>query len=131
MTLSGWHECWRRRRADVVMLAAITLFFICFFPQVIFSDRFIIRGDAYYYSYPLRTVAWRMLRHGTLPLWTPHVLSGYPLLSMAQLGLPYPLTWGSLFLRGPWAEQLYVLAPFLLAPAFTYAYLRQLQRSRL
>ena len=72
-----------------------------------------------------------MIRHGELPLWTPYILSGYPLLSMAQLGLAYPLTWGYLFLPGHVAEQIYVLAPFLLTPLFTYAYLRELNRSPL
>ena len=41
-----------------------------------------------------------MIRHGQLPLWTPLLLSGYPLLSMAQVGLGYPGTWGYLFLPG-------------------------------
>ncbi|HEX8072000.1 MAG TPA: hypothetical protein VF546_18775 [Pyrinomonadaceae bacterium] len=127
----GWRALWRRRRADACVVAAVTLFFVAFFPHVLFGDRFIIAGDAYYYSYPLRTVAWRMIRAGQLPLWTPHVLSGYPLLSMSQVAVGYPLTWGYLFIRGPWAEQLYVLAPFLLAPLLTYAYCRELGRSRL
>jgi Bacterial membrane protein YfhO len=131
MRLKGWHEWWYRRRADIAALAAVAFFFVGFFPKVLFGDRFIIAGDAYYYSYPLRTVAWRMIRHGELPLWTPYVLSGYPLLSMSQIAIGYPLTWGYLFLSGPWAEQLYVLAPFLLAPVFTYAYVRELRRSRL
>jgi Bacterial membrane protein YfhO len=112
-------------------LLAVAVFFVCFFPHVLFGNRFIIAGDAFYYSYPLRTIAWRMVGHGELPVWTPHVLSGYPLLAMSQLGLAYPLTWGYLFFPGPWAEQLYVLAPFMLTPVFTYAYARQIGRSRL
>src|SRR5207237_4297503 len=131
MSLDGWRKLWGARRADIGALASLFFFFLSFFPHVLFGDRFIIAGDALYYSYPLRTAAWRMLRHGELPLWTPYVLSGYPLLSMAQVAVGYPLTWGYLFLSGPWAEQLYVLAPFLLAPAFTYAYAREIGRSRL
>src|SRR5258706_13973919 len=131
MRWNARYEWWTRRRADIAALAAIAAFFVFFFPRVLFGDRFIIAGDAYYYSYPLRTVAWRMIRHGELPLWTPYILSGYPLLSMAQLGLAYPLTWGYLFLPGHVAEQIYVLAPFLVAPLFTYAYLRELSRSPL
>jgi hypothetical protein len=50
---------------------------------------------------------------------------------MSQLAIAYPLTWGYAVLPIRWAEQLYVLAPFLLAPAFTYAYARELGRSRL
>jgi hypothetical protein len=58
-------------------------------------------------------------------------MAGYPLLAMSQLGLAYPLTWGYLFLPAHLAEEIYILAPFLLAPVFTYAYARELGRSRL
>jgi hypothetical protein len=115
----------------VAALLFVSLFFVLFFPQAIFGGKFLIAGDAFFYSYPLRTVAWEMIRSGQLPLWTPHVLSGYPLLAMAQLAFGYPLTWGYLFLPGHWAEQIYVLAPFLLSPMFAYAYARELGRSRL
>lgn len=56
-------------------------------------------------------------------------MSGYPLLSMGQIALGYPLTWGYLFLPGYKAEVIYVLAPFVLAPVFTYIYARELGRS--
>ncbi len=131
MRLTNRHEWWHARRADVAVLAGLGLFFVAFFPQALFGGKYLLANDAFFYSYPLRTVAWRMLRHGQLPLWTPTVLSGYPLLSMAQLGLAYPLTWGYLLLPGRVAEQVYVLVPFLLAPAFTYAYLREVRRSPL
>jgi hypothetical protein len=122
---------WRRRRGDGIALASLGLFFAAFFPQGLFGGKYLLLGDAFFYSYPLRTVAWRMIRQGELPLWTPYIMSGYPLLSMAQIGLAYPLTWAYLFLPGHVAEQIYVLAPFLLAPAFTYAYLRELGRGPL
>lgn len=48
---------------------------------------------------------------------------------MGQIALGYPLTWGYLFLPGYKAEVIYVLAPFVLAPAFTYVYARELGRS--
>jgi hypothetical protein len=76
-------------------------------------------------------VAWGMLRGGEWPLWTPLIFAGYPLLSMGQLSLGYPFTWGYLFLPGHWAEQIYLLAPFLLSPVFTYIYARQIGRSPL
>ncbi|HEY0099420.1 MAG TPA: hypothetical protein VGB76_10770, partial [Pyrinomonadaceae bacterium] len=125
---------WRRRcaarRGDAAAMLCIVAFFCLFFGWAIFRGHFLIGGDVFFYTYPLRSVAWEMIRQGQLPLWTPHVLSGYPLLSMAQLGLGYPLTWAHLFLPARHAELIYVLAPFLLAPAFTYAYLRELGRSR-
>ncbi len=126
--VGSWRRLSTARRADFGMLVLITLFFVCFFPHALFRGQFVIAGDAFWYSYPLRTVAWDMIRRGVLPLWTPHIFSGYPLLSMAQLGLGYPLTWGYLLLPGYWAEQCYVLAPYLLAPAFTYSYARAIGR---
>ncbi|HEY0100206.1 MAG TPA: YfhO family protein [Pyrinomonadaceae bacterium] len=126
-----WQSWWHARRGDVGALSIISLFFTLFFGRTILAGRFLVAADAFYYSYPLRTVAWRSLREGALPLWTPHVMAGYPLLAMSQLGLGYPLTWGYLFLSGHLAEEVYILAPFLLAPAFTYAYARELGRTRL
>ncbi|MCU1264983.1 MAG: hypothetical protein JWM21_1301 [Acidobacteria bacterium] len=116
---------------DLGALVVIVFFFLAFFHRVIFSDKFLVTSDAFNYLYPLRTIVWQEVRHGRLPLWTPQIMSGYPLLSMAQIGIGYPLTWSYLFLPGRWAEQIYFLAPYLLAPAFTYAYLREINRTRL
>ncbi|HQR31385.1 MAG TPA: hypothetical protein PLK30_01525, partial [Blastocatellia bacterium] len=117
-------------RAELIAIITIIVFFTLFFWPATFAGRFFVSGDALVYSYPMRSVMWEMIRHGQLPLWTPTLLGGYPLLSMAQLALAYPLTWGYLLLSGHAAEQVYVLAPFLLAPMFTYAYARQIGRSR-
>ncbi|HLL76762.1 MAG TPA: hypothetical protein VK421_16020, partial [Pyrinomonadaceae bacterium] len=105
--------------------------FVAVFGWAVFGGKYLVGGDVFFYSYPLRTVAWEMIRAGQLPLWTPYVLSGYPLLSMAQLGLGYPLTWGHLLLPHRLAEQVYIFAPFLLSPLFTYLYARELGRGRL
>lgn len=129
---AGVRDVWRRRRgADAsMMLCIVAVFALCFGPTLL-SGRVILMVDSLCYSYPLRTMAWQAIREGSLPLWTSLIFSGYPLLSMGQLSLGYPLTWGYLFLPGPWAEQVYVLAPFLLAPAFLYAYIRELGLSRI
>ncbi|HEX8457383.1 MAG TPA: hypothetical protein VF656_08810, partial [Pyrinomonadaceae bacterium] len=89
---------WRKRRGDAAAVGFIALFFTLMFAEQIFRGKFLLAGDPLYYSYPLRTVGWEMIRNGQLPLWTPLVLSGYPLLSMSQLAFAYPLTWGYLFL---------------------------------
>src|SRR5262245_41185795 len=109
----------------------VVVFSASFLEKVIVTHRFIITGDPFYYSYPLRTVAWTMIRNGQMPLWTPLFLSGYPLLAVAQLGIGYPLTWFHLILPGHVAEQIYAMAPFLIAPLTTFAYLRTIGRSYL
>ncbi len=118
---------WTRQRAFFITLCL--LFCLAFFWDAVTGRHFLLLYDPFSYSYPLRTIAWESLRSGVLPTWTPFILSGYPLLSMAQLGLGYPLTWGYLFLPGHWAEQLYILAPFLLASVFTYVYARAIKRT--
>ena len=131
LTKTSWADLWSRRRADTLALGAIALFFVAFVPQGLFLGHYLLANDAFFYNYPLRMAAWQMIRSGELPLWTPYILGGYPLLSMAQIGLGYPLTWGYAFLPGHVAEQIYVLAPFLLLPIFTYLYLREIDRSPL
>ena len=118
-----------RRDAGVACVALA--FFLAFFGWIIFGGKLIVGGDAFVESHPLRAVFWNALARGELQLWTPLIFSGYPLLSIAQLGVGYPLTWVYLVLPSHVAEEVYVLAPFLLAPIFTYAYARELGLSRL
>lgn len=121
---------WRARRRDTAALSVIIIFFTLFFGRIIFAGKFFVMSDSFIEIHPERVVAWNMIRHGQIPLWTPLLFSGYPLLSMAQIGIGYPLTWFYLFLPAHWAEEIYVLAPFLLSPSFTYAYAREIGRSR-
>jgi hypothetical protein len=117
-------------RGDATVAAVALVFFVCFFGWIIFSGNFIVGGDAFIETHPLRSVFWDALGSGELLLWTPHIYSGYPLLSIAQLAVGYPLTWGYLFLPSHVAEEIYVLAPYLFSPMFTYAYAREINLSR-
>src|SRR6266545_4256517 len=127
---SIYSHCRKHREGSVILLL-FSLFFATFFHKGLISGTFYALGDPFVELHPLRRAAWDMIRQGWLPLWTPYIFSGYPLLSMAQNGLGYPLTWGYLFLPSQWAEQINVLAPYLLAPIFTYLYVRALGKSRL
>ena len=121
----------RKHREGSGILLFFSMFFLAFFHKGLATGTFYTIGDQFAELHPLRRAAWDMIGQGSLPLWTPHIFSGYPLLSMAQNGLAYPLTWAYLFLPSQWAEQINVLAPFLLAPIFTYLYIRALGKSRL
>ena len=122
-------DWWAHRRLDLSALTIIFLFFLLAFGSYLVRRQFLIGGDVFFYTHPLRTMAWQTIRSGSLPLWTSSVMSGFPLLAMSQLGLAYPLTWGHLLLPSHVAEQIYVLLPFILAPSFTYSYLREIDRS--
>lgn len=121
---AGW-----RFRTDAAWLSVVVIVFVAFFWQATIQGRFFIVGDSWAWALPLRAIAWDQLRHGRVPGWTETLMGGYPLLSMAQLALGYPLTWLHLFDEA-WGEQVYVLAPFVLSPIFTYAYARSVGRSR-
>src|SRR5215475_1958048 len=129
VSLVKHNEFLKKYSGDIFILTVLIIFFSLLFRDVLFSDRLMLIGDPLRQFYPLRMLAWDMIREGKLPLWTPLIFSGYPLLSMAWLGLGFPLTWGYLFLPGYWAEQIYLFAPYLLSPVFTYVFLRQLGRS--
>jgi hypothetical protein len=131
LVLKSLYTYYREHREASTILLFFTLFFAVFFHKGLLTGTFYTIGDQFVELHPLRRVAWDMIRQGAAPLWTPYIFSGYPLLSMAQNGLGYPLTWGYLFLPSQWAEQINVLAPFLLAPIFTYLYVRALGKSRL
>jgi len=120
-----------RHHKGATIFSIFAAFFAVFFHKGLITGTFYVLGDPFVELHPLRRLAWDMIRQGSPPLWTPHIFSGYPLLSMAQNGLGYPLTWGYLFLPSQWAEEINVLAPYLLAPVFTYLYIRAIGKSRL
>ena len=122
---------WFVLKPHAVPALVFFLCFLAFFWRVFLRAELPLIGDPLAYSYPLRAVAWEMIRSGNAPLWTPYIFSGYPLLSMAQLGLGYPIIWAYLILPGHWAETFYVIVPFLLAPLFLYSYVREIGCSRL
>jgi hypothetical protein len=126
-----WRHWWRRYRQDAAAVFLVTVFFTLFFYPIFFSGKFFIINDSFLYLYPLRVTAWNTVKSGSIPIWTPLIMSGYPILSMAQIGLGYPLTWGYAFLPGHWGEQIYTVTPHLLTPIFLYAYMREIGQSRL
>ena len=131
MNKARLREWWRVHRCDVWPLVVVLIFFSVFFHPVVFGGKFFVINDSFVELYPLRATMWNELRHGRLPLWTSSILSGYPILSMAQNAVGYPLTWGYLFLPGRWAEQIWTVTPYLLTPAFIYAFAREIKLSRL
>jgi hypothetical protein len=74
----------------VLLLAALTGLF---FYRLIFTDWILARGDTLAYFYPYWQARSAAFMAGRLPLWSPHLFMGVPLLANSQLGTFYPPNW--------------------------------------
>jgi hypothetical protein len=83
-------------------------------------------GDLVTSFYPYRTIAARVIREGTLPLWNPYMLSGAPFLAMAQSALFYPGTVLYYLLPVPVAWSLGFILRRILATVFTAMLLKRI-----
>lgn len=79
----------------LLIFGAITALVILTFHQLVFSGNILARGDTYSYFYPYWFARDAALSQGQLPLWTPNLFMGAPLLSNPQIGTFYPPNWFS------------------------------------
>lgn len=74
-------------------LFALLILTLIFFHKLAFTDLILARGDTFAYFYPYWAARNVALMQGRLPLWTPDLFMGVPLLANSQLGTFYPLNW--------------------------------------
>jgi hypothetical protein len=65
--------------------------------------------------------------HNGVPLWEPHIFSGYPIIGNAQAGIFYPGTLPYIFLPGPDASDLVALFHLIVAGLGMFGYLRAIK----
>jgi len=109
-----------------IWLALPLLLAMTFWPATTMREIFYF-GDIYRHYYPVRAAYAQALAQGTLPLWTPTLVGGYPVLAEGQVGALYPpnLILCS-FLPVEIALNLSILAHFLLAGLGMYLFCRSL-----
>mgnify|MGYP000918243213 CR=1 FL=1 len=73
-----------------ILLFALTLLF---FWRIVFTGTIMARGDVYTYFYPYWDIRSHYLRSAQIPLWSPDLFMGVPLLANSQLGTFYPPNW--------------------------------------
>jgi hypothetical protein len=95
--------------------ALILILTVLFFHQMILTDKILARGDTYNYFYPYWDVRNEAYRAGELPMWTPDIFMGAPLLANPQLGTYYPPNWLTTPFRAPNAIKISILMHSLLA----------------
>jgi hypothetical protein len=115
------------RRRDIIAVVLLAVLVLAVFWRAVLGGVFYF-GDIFQLHYPLRSAYARELRRLSLPLWTPDVLAGYPLLAEGQLGALYPpnLVLHTL-LPVPIALNLFILGHLVWAGLGTYAFGRRIR----
>ena len=116
---------WKRARS----LGIILILTLIFFNQLAFSGKILARGDTYNYFYPYWDARNLAFREARLPLWTPDLFMGAPLLANPQMGTYYPPNWPTTPFRAPTAIAISILLHTALAAAGTcFLYLEAVSR---
>mgnify|MGYP001439633678 CR=1 FL=1 len=71
----------------------ILLLTLVYFYPLAFTDHILARGDTYAYHYPYWAARNAAILSGHLPLWSPDLFMGVPLLANSQIGTFYPPNW--------------------------------------
>jgi hypothetical protein len=77
----------------VIPPVALAAFTLLFFHRLAFTDLILARGDTFAYFYPYWHVRSAAFMAGQLPLWSPDLFMGVPLLANSQIGVFYPPNW--------------------------------------
>jgi hypothetical protein len=117
-------------RRDLTAIVVLTALVLAVFWRATLGGIFFF-GDIFQLHYPLRSAYAQELRRLSLPLWTPYVMAGYPLLAEGQLGALYPPNLIlHLLLPVPVALNVFILGHFLFAAVGAYAFARHLALRR-
>ena len=119
-----------QRWKPILCLVIVLILTLLFFHQLAFSGKILARGDTYQYFYPYWDARNQAFRAGELPLWTPNLFMGVPLLANPQLGAYYPPNWLSAPFRAPTAITISILLHTALAAAGTCYLYRQVVSKR-
>jgi len=81
----------RRKREDVLAVAALLGMTLFFFREVVFGPNMLLLRDTFFDEYPWRVFAREAIRHGAFPLWNPYSQCGKPFLALPKAAVFYPL----------------------------------------
>ncbi len=115
----------RRALASWWVLALAAALTLAVFHRLALSDLILGRGDTFNYFYPYWGARDSALRAGTLPLWSPDLFMGVPLLANSQLGTFYPPNWLTIWLSAPNAVRISILIHAIWAFLGTYVLARR------
>lgn len=99
----------------LVIVGALAAMLLAMFHQLALTDRILARGDTFNFFYPYWDARHAALREGQLPMWSPELFMGSPLLAEPQVGAFYPPNWPLTPLNAPDAVRVSVLLHVLWA----------------
>ncbi|MFC1496324.1 YfhO family protein [Candidatus Margulisiibacteriota bacterium] len=116
----------------IAIIGLLVLVVIFFLPAATLKEVFItgdvIGSDIWDFNFPARTYYAQSIKTGKLPLWSPRLFCGYPLLAEGQIGAFYPPNLLlNLLLPAAAAYTYSTLLVFFMAAFFTYLYARSLK----
>lgn len=110
-----------KKTTDALFLTLLFAALLIFFHEALLGNRTLI-WDAADYFYPTFFTVSSSIRSGELPLWTPYIFNGFPIIAAVQAQVFYPLN--LLFLPftsfTPYAVHLSLILHFFLAGSFMY-----------
>lgn len=120
--------------SSIPVLVIVLLVFI-FFGQATVGKTLIVAGDfsgsdLLDLNFPFKVALSESIRSGKLPLWTPYLSNGFPLLAEGQMGAFYPPNIFLSLLPPSLALNYSIILAFILAGIFTYLYCRSLGHER-
>jgi hypothetical protein len=115
----------RRVLASWWVLALAAALTLAVFHRLALSDLILGRGDTFSYFYPYWGARDLALRAGMLPLWSPDLFMGVPLLANSQLGTFYLPNWLTVGLPPPDAVRISILIHVVWAFLGTYVLARR------
>ncbi len=120
----------RARASEGWVLAGVVFLGCLFLWELVSMSGVPVARDMQMFFVPQRHLLWEALQSGRLPLWTPHMGTGAPLLANLQSGVFYPPHWLYAVLPFFTALNLLIVFHFVLGGAGTYVLARKLELSR-
>jgi len=116
----GWFN-----RDDVKAIAALGIAIVCYFFPFIAGGQVFYQLDIAFMDHPVRVHAAEMMRGGAFPLWSDHILAGFPLFAEGQAAILYPPSWIYLVLPPEAALNVYIIGHYFFLGATFFFFLRR------
>ena len=101
---------WQHKMTDCLALLSLAAMLMSFCDEIIFSGKIPFFRDLAAYFYPIKFSVAESFKAGHLPLWEPHMATGFPILAEFQSAVFYP------------PSVIFYLVPFFAAIQFSYVF---------